>query len=169
LRFEVSRGQGGYAASGDARPTRSIAPNEANRRSGGHRVSCGLGPKSPFCTNEPNWAGLAPLSLRALRALRALRVSVVKIRTNEANSGRVSSRKRQAAREQRRTSGERGRSPYRETSCETKPICTRGEESVGQAPPYKRAQLRQTNPIRPGRAGQTGILGGNVRNKAKGR
>jgi hypothetical protein len=31
------------------------------------------------------------------------------------------------------------------------------EESVGQAPPYKRAQLRQTNPIRPGRTGRPGI------------
>jgi hypothetical protein len=33
--------------------------------------------------------------------------------------------------------------------CKTKPICTHREESVGQAPPYTRAQSRQTNPIRP--------------------
>ncbi len=49
-------------------------------------------------------------------------------------------------------------------SCKTKPICARPEESVGQAgtpnavcrvrepdPPYKWAQLRQTNPIQAGR------------------
>ncbi len=35
-------------------------------------------------------------------------------------------------------------------SCKTNPICTRPEESVGQAPPYLWMQLRQTNPIRPG-------------------
>jgi hypothetical protein len=41
--------------------------------------------------------------------------------------------------------------PLRCRSCETNPICTRGEESVGQAPPCTWAGLRQTNPIRPGR------------------
>ncbi len=35
----------------------------------------------------------------------------------------------------------------------TNPLCIRPQESVGQAPPYKGAQLRQTNPI-PGTAGR---------------
>ncbi len=46
--------------------------------------------------------------------------------------------------------------PTKSELCETKPIGTRAEESVGQAPPYKRAQLGQTKPIRPGRAADRG-------------
>ena len=39
---------------------------------------------------------------------------------------------------------------------ETKPIFTRGEGSVGRAPPYMWAQLRQTNPVRAWGAGAGG-------------
>ncbi len=68
--------------------------------------------------------------------------------------------------------------PNRSLLCETNPICTSGEASVGQAatpnavrcvwepdPPYKWAQLRQTNPIQPGRQARS-RRGGIVRNKA---
>ena len=46
--------------------------------------------------------------------------------------------------------------------CETNPICTGAEASVGQAPPYKGVQLRQTNPISGSPAGTEGR---NMRNK----
>jgi len=58
----------------------------------------------------------------------------------------------------------RGCGYWRDRICQTNPIRTSGEESVGQAgtpnavrrvwepdPPYTWAQLRQTNPIQPGR------------------
>jgi hypothetical protein len=50
----------------------------------------------------------------------------------------------------------RRRGRRRAKTCETNPICTRAEESVGQAPPYKGAQLRQTNPISPAGTGPGG-------------
>jgi len=46
---------------------------------------------------------------------------------------------------------------------------TRGEEPVGQAPPYKEVQLRQTNPIQPGRATVRGPGGRNVQNEPNSR
>jgi len=40
-----------------------------------------------------------------------------------------------------------GRNHRRDEMCKTNPICMPGEESAGQLPPCRRAQLRQTNPI----------------------
>jgi len=52
-------------------------------------------------------------------------------------------------------------------TCETKPIGSRPEESVGQAPPYGRTQLRQTNPISSPASRQGGSQeAANPRNKA---
>jgi hypothetical protein len=44
----------------------------------------------------------------------------------------------------------------RHQTCKTNPICTHGEESVGQAPPSKWARVRQTNPVQPGRQTRRG-------------
>ncbi len=43
-----------------------------------------------------------------------------------------------------------GRRGTRDGMCETNPICTRGVELVGQAPPYKEVQLGKTNPVSEG-------------------